>query len=113
MMVDRQDDPNQYRAADLAFHRGILAATHNQFMVGLIPIVEAMLRVSFQFSLQAPAAFKLSLPAHQKVLDTILRRDHDGASDAMLALIERATRDIARHKASASSGEALLVGDAA
>lgn len=83
-----------YLEADLAFHEAILAATHNQFFAALTPAVDALLRVSFRFSVKSRASARLSLPLHDAVVTAIAARNSNAARDAMRILISSAKADI-------------------
>lgn len=83
-----------YLEADLAFHETILAATHNQFFAALTPAVDALLRVSFKFSVKSRASARSSLPLHADVVEAIAAGNPDAARDAMRVLIRSAKADI-------------------
>jgi DNA-binding FadR family transcriptional regulator len=83
-----------YLAADLAFHETILAATHNQFFAALMPAVDALLRVSFRFSVKSRASARSSLPLHAAVASAIAAREPEAAEAAIRALIAAARQDI-------------------
>jgi DNA-binding FadR family transcriptional regulator len=83
-----------YLDADLAFHETILAATHNQFLAALTPAIDALLRVSFRFSVKSRDSARSSLPLHKAVLAAIMARDGAAAEDAIRTLIAAARRDV-------------------
>jgi GntR family transcriptional regulator, galactonate operon transcriptional repressor len=83
-----------YSEPDLRFHRAILTATHNEFLVAFGATVEAALRVSFELSTLNPGAPRKSLPYHRAILDEIWARNADGARRAMLALMDLTERNI-------------------
>ncbi len=83
-----------YLEADLAFHETILAATHNQFFAALTPAVDALLRVSFRFSVKSRESARSSLPLHGAVAAAIADRRPDEAEAAIRVLIEAARSDI-------------------
>jgi DNA-binding FadR family transcriptional regulator len=83
-----------YLEADLTFHEAILAATHNQFFVALMPAVDALLRVSFQFSVKSRASARSSLPLHDEVASAIASGDVVKAEAAIRALIASARHDV-------------------
>lgn len=85
---------SSYLDADLAFHRAVLQATHNQFLIGIGPLVEAILRVSFASSVKSRESARSSLPLHRGVMDRIASGAADAAEAAMRELIERARADI-------------------
>ncbi len=83
-----------YLEADLTFHEAILAATHNQFFVALTPAVDALLRVSFQFSVKSRASARSSLPLHEAVMQAIAAGNPDRAEAAIRRLIASAQHDV-------------------
>jgi DNA-binding FadR family transcriptional regulator len=87
-------DLEGWLAGDFAFHKAVLAATHNQFFRGVTPLIEAILRVSFRFSITSTAVMRGSLPLHRGVRDAIALHDAVQAKVRLQALIESARRDI-------------------
>jgi DNA-binding FadR family transcriptional regulator len=83
-----------YLEADLTFHEAILAATHNQFFVALTPAVDALLRVSFQFSVKSRESARSSLPLHDNVVKAIAAHAPDLAETAIRRLIGAARHDV-------------------
>ena len=84
----------RYLEADLAFHETILSATHNQFFAALTPAVDALLRVSFRYSVKSRESARSSLPFHDAVVDAIAARDPDAAEKAIRFLIGSAREDV-------------------
>jgi len=73
---------------DLCFHQSILAASGNELLASLSSMIETSLAFSFQI---CPADKKIdAVPSHRAVLDAIRARDSVAASEAMLALLEKA-----------------------
>jgi DNA-binding FadR family transcriptional regulator len=83
-----------YLEADLTFHEAILAATHNQFFVALTPAVDALLRVSFQFSVKSRESARSSLPLHENVVEAIAAHRPELAEKAIRTLIAAARHDV-------------------
>lgn len=79
---------------DFAFHKAVLAATHNQFFRGVTPLIEAILRVSLRFSVSSAAVSRASLPLHRNVRDAIADHDASEAQARLRRLIESARNDI-------------------
>ena len=77
-----------YAEPDLQFHRGILIATGNDFLIAFGATVAAALRMSFDLSSTNPGAPRKSLPYHRAVLDEIWARNADGARQAMHKLMD-------------------------
>jgi DNA-binding FadR family transcriptional regulator len=94
-MVTAVDNRGEdYLVADLAFHETILAITHNQFFAALTPAVDALLRVSFRFSVKSRASAQSSLPLHGNVVEAIAAHDADAAEKAIRLLIGSARSDV-------------------
>jgi DNA-binding FadR family transcriptional regulator len=92
--ADGTSDLSGWLAGDFAFHKALLAATHNQFFRGVTPLIEAILRVSFRFSISSTAVSRASLPLHRGVRDAIAAHDAVQAKARLQALIESARQDI-------------------
>lgn len=83
-----------YAEPDLQFHRGILIATGNDFLIAFGATVAAALRMSFNLSSTNPGAPRKSLPFHRAVLDEIWARNADGARQAMHKLMDLTEQNI-------------------
>ncbi|TQS44878.1 FadR/GntR family transcriptional regulator [Cryptosporangium phraense] len=80
--------------ADLAFHRALLAATHNELLQRMEVLIETGLaerdRMVHRHGPGDP------VPAHRAVVGAIRARDALGAAQAMGRLLEQAVADVAR-----------------
>jgi DNA-binding FadR family transcriptional regulator len=94
-------DAVAYAGPDLDFHRAILAATGNPFLVAFGATIEAALRMSFELSTRQPGAPRKSLPLHRDVLDQIWARKPAGARKAMEHLLGLTESNIQRGVAQA------------
>ncbi|OAF05224.1 GntR family transcriptional regulator [Bradyrhizobium centrolobii] len=83
-----------YAEPDLQFHRGILIATGNDFLIAFGATVAAALRMSFNLSTQNAGAPRKSLPYHRAVLDAIWARNPDAARQAMHKLMDLTEQNI-------------------
>jgi DNA-binding FadR family transcriptional regulator len=104
-------DPVAYAGPDLEFHRAILSATRNPFLVTFGASIEAALRMSFELSTRQPGAPRKSLPLHRAVLDEIWAHRPARARQAMETLlgvtesnIQRGVAQTARARVRASAG---------
>jgi GntR family transcriptional regulator, galactonate operon transcriptional repressor len=88
-----------YLEADLEFHETILLATRNQFFAAMRSAVGALLRVSFQLSINSRATARPAMALHDSVLDAIEARDAEAARRTVLVIIEQARADIERNRA--------------
>lgn len=80
-------DPVAFAGPDLEFHRGILLATGNPFLISLGATIESALQLSFDLSTRQPGAPRKSLPMHREVLDAIWARKPAEARGAMERLL--------------------------
>jgi len=87
-------DSLAYAEPDLRFHRSILTATGNHFLIAFGATVEAALRMSFELSTRNTGAPRKSLPYHRAVLDEIWARNPEGARHAMRRLMDLTERNI-------------------
>lgn len=96
-------DAAAYAGPDLEFHRAILHATGNPFLVALGTSIEAALQMSFELSSRQPGAPRRSLPGHREVLDAIWARKPEAARKAMETLLGLTRNNIQRGIAQAAS----------
>jgi GntR family transcriptional regulator, galactonate operon transcriptional repressor len=95
LMEDATADPAVIVAADLAFHRALLLATHNDLLQRMELIIETALRTRDEL-VHHSADVENSAPAHRAVLDAIVDGDAAGAEAAMQRLLAVAAVDEAR-----------------
>ncbi|WP_225891281.1 FadR/GntR family transcriptional regulator [Streptomyces dioscori] len=81
--------------ADLAFHRALLAATHNELLERMEMVIESGLAHRDRIVHSAPHS-EDPVPAHRAVLDAVRDRDPRAAENAMRALLDQAGRDLDR-----------------
>jgi len=89
-------DPIAFAGPDLDFHRGILRATGNPFLISLGATIETALRMSFDLSTRQPGAPRKGLPLHREVLDAIWARKPSEARSAMERLLGLTESNIQR-----------------
>ena len=77
---------------DLAFHRRIAEATHNDLLAYIGNMLSLALRESIKLSSLHPNTNALSLPRHKAILTALLNRDPLGAQQATLVQLKE-TRD--------------------
>jgi GntR family transcriptional regulator, galactonate operon transcriptional repressor len=83
-----------YNAADKDFHTAMLGASHNFVFRQLATTIGAALAYSFRITSRELGH---ALPIHREVMERIRMRDADGASAAMLRLLDIAIRDLNQH----------------
>jgi DNA-binding FadR family transcriptional regulator len=82
-------------AADLAFHRALLAATHNELLVRMEVVIETGLAERDRMVHGAQASDD-PVPTHKAVVDAIRRHQPDAAARAMHRLLRKAIEDVAK-----------------
>jgi GntR family transcriptional regulator, galactonate operon transcriptional repressor len=80
--------------ADLAFHAGVIAASHNVVLRALIGTIESALRSSFLTTGELMRAQTKAMDAHRDVFERIRMRDEAGARKAMHRLLDIAAEDL-------------------
>jgi DNA-binding FadR family transcriptional regulator len=90
-------DAAAFADPDRRFHKAILVATGNDFMVAFAALTEAALGAFVRIASRHAGAPAPSVPLHRAVLEAIRRRDADGAQAAMMALLDRTARNVERN----------------
>lgn len=100
-------DSDAATAADLVFHRTLLAAGHNELLEQMEMVIAAGLRVRDRLVHDRPG-WDDATPDHRAVYDAVAAGDAAGAHDRMVELLERGVRDAAAARAEreASSSQA-------
>lgn len=91
-MIDGGQDAAAVIEADLAFHRAVLYAAHNEVLSRMEMVIEAGLRARDMLVHNGPD-LPDPIPVHQGVLVAVEAGDSAAAETAMLALLDRASRD--------------------
>ncbi|PXW23883.1 FadR/GntR family transcriptional regulator [Paraburkholderia caballeronis] len=78
---------------DLAFHRAIMAATHNDMLAYIGNLLSLALRESIRFTSRHPNTHALSLPRHKAILTAIAHRDALAAREACIVQLDHARAD--------------------
>jgi GntR family transcriptional regulator, galactonate operon transcriptional repressor len=94
-MAAAGDDPAAAVAADLAFHRALLAATHNELIQQMEVVIETGLAERDRM-VHGAAGTADPVPSHKAVVDAIRRHHPAQAARAMGKLLEQAIEDVAR-----------------
>jgi DNA-binding FadR family transcriptional regulator len=84
-------------AADLAFHRALLASTHNELLVRMEIVIETGLAERDRMVHRALHGDD-PVPSHAAVVAAIRQRDPDGAAAAMRELLHKAMRDLEKSR---------------
>jgi GntR family transcriptional regulator, galactonate operon transcriptional repressor len=80
--------------ADLAFHRGVIAASHNIVLKSLIGTIETALKASFHLTTSLMENQTRTLSVHRDVLERIRFRDAAGARATMDRLLDVAAEEL-------------------
>jgi len=94
-MAAAGDDPEASVQADLAFHRRLMAATHNNFLMRMERIIAIGLAERDKL-VHGAATAEDPVPSHRKVFDAIVAGDPAAAEQAMLTLVAKAQEDLAK-----------------
>ncbi|WP_427924844.1 FadR/GntR family transcriptional regulator [Streptomyces sp. cg40] len=94
-MGEEGSDASHAVEADLAFHRALLAATHNELLERMEMVIESGLAHRDRIVHSAPHS-EDPVPAHRAVLDAVREKDPQAAEAAMRALLDQAGRDLDR-----------------
>ncbi|MBI3367402.1 MAG: FadR family transcriptional regulator [Burkholderiales bacterium] len=79
---------------DLAFHRRIAEATHNDLLAYIGNMLSLALRESIRLSSLHPNTHALSLPRHKAILTALLNRDPLAAQQATLVQLKETREDL-------------------
>jgi DNA-binding FadR family transcriptional regulator len=94
-MVRAEGDPDAAVAADLAFHRALLAATHNELLTRMEMLLETGL-ASRDRLVHTTSPHDDPVPSHRAVADAIRDGDAERAAAAMSQLLDKALADLRR-----------------
>ncbi|WP_040420606.1 FadR/GntR family transcriptional regulator [Actinopolymorpha alba] len=93
-MADAGNDPGAAVKADLAFHRALLAATHNELLLRMEAVIEAGLMVRDRLVHGGGRRVADPVPSHRTVLEAVRRGSAAKAERAMRALLDQAVEDL-------------------
>ncbi|WP_369252743.1 FadR/GntR family transcriptional regulator [Streptomyces sp. R41] len=94
-MGEQDADAAHAVEADLAFHRALLAATHNELLERMEMVIESGLAHRDRIVHSHPHS-EDPVPAHHAVLDAVRDQNPLAAEAAMRALLDQAGRDLDR-----------------
>lgn len=81
-------------AADRAFHAAIVRATHNEFMMRLLPIINRAVATAVKTGEHGEELAQTTLRDHALLLDFFQRRDESGAEYAMAIHMRHAMNEM-------------------
>ncbi len=93
-MEESLEDTPAFIDADLAFHAGILAASHNELLQQMGRTNGLALRVSRLVTGTVPGGFAVAMPMHRRIFDAIRDRNAPAAESRMRELLQRTAMDV-------------------
>lgn len=93
-MADAGTDTHAVVEADLAFHRALLAAAHNELLTRMEVVIEAGLRVRDRL-VHSGEHWSDPVPGHRVVFDAVSARAPEAAAAAIQDLLAMASTDVA------------------
>lgn len=87
--LDRRE---QWREAELGFHRAVAQASRNPVIMRLLPVINEAILKTLRRAPATPADHRQALDEHRRILDAIRRRDPTGARRAMRKHLEGSYR---------------------
>lgn len=94
-MRDAEGDVVLFTEADVAFHAGLLKASHNQVFMQLASIIRAALELSLHASNEAVDARGEAVGIHKELVEALRMRDTAAARDCSHRMLDLAARDLA------------------
>lgn len=91
-MEEEKGSVEDFVVADAVFHRSILRATKNEFLMALEGIIFSALLSSIRLTNIDPRSNEASLPFHRNVYEAIAKRDGEEAERVMERLLGDTTR---------------------
>ncbi|SEM03471.1 FadR/GntR family transcriptional regulator [Xaviernesmea oryzae] len=93
-MRDGEGDLLAFTEADVAFHAGLLKASHNRVFSELSGVIEAALRFSLKLSNAAVATHEEALDVHRQLVEALRLRDGAAARQCSQRMLDLAERDL-------------------
>ena len=94
--LERADQPAELAAADLRFHRAVLAATHNDLLEQLGAVLQPALLLRDLVAYRSDHGDPDSMALHGAVLAAVEAQDPDAAEQRMHDLLRKAAQDAER-----------------
>lgn len=102
-MREREQDPQAWAAADVAFHAAIAGATHNPLYPLLLGSIADMLMEVRLTGVRLPETPRRALRYHEEILDRIAAGDAAGARDRMQAHLRESEETYRRARSAGSA----------
>jgi GntR family transcriptional repressor for pyruvate dehydrogenase complex len=91
-IMERAGSPEDFVAADMAFHYAVAAASGNQSLLQIMKSIRALMQVWIGRVMQSPDSSRPTWEEHAAVLEAIASQDPSAARHAMDRHMEGATR---------------------
>ena len=88
------DDPATYTIGDSSFHRTLLQAAGNRVLERVAQPMHELLSYAQELTDRIPGVLKRALDEHEAIADAVMRRDPEGARDAMRQHLSQTERDV-------------------
>lgn len=89
-MSESVDDPNAFVDADREFHTALLMAADNEYLGSICTAIAAALTVSLYATNSTGQSNRASLPAHERIVRALRRRDGPAAAHESRVQLEEA-----------------------
>ncbi len=96
LMAAETGTEEKFVFSDAQFHRSVLGAAHNEFLIALEGVIFSALLSSIRLTNRDHLENERSLPFHQEVYEAIAARNENRAEKAMERLLEDARRSLGR-----------------
>ena len=94
--LERAEQPGELAAADLRFHRAVLAATRNDLLEQLGAVLQPALLLRDIVAYRSDHGDPDSMALHRAVLKAVEAKDPDAAEQCMHELLDKAAKDAER-----------------
>jgi GntR family transcriptional repressor for pyruvate dehydrogenase complex len=96
-MKKNRGDNRKFAAEDLNFHLALAIATHNAVIVKVNAIIHDMLKAAMEKVVEL-TGFDKGIYYHEKILDALINRDENAATELMREHIEVTMEKIRQHQ---------------
>lgn len=91
-MKQEQSSVKDFVMADAMFHKAILRASHNEFLIAMEGVIFAAMLSSIRLTNKDPRENQDSIPFHERVYEAIALRDAANAEKVMQELLDDANK---------------------
>lgn len=91
-MVESVDDPSRFVEADRDFHVALLMAADNEYLAAICTAIAAALTVSLHRTNPTARSNRASLPAHERIVVALRKRDGEAAASESRRQLDEAMK---------------------